>query len=217
MLNGQQVLFTNVTHASPAREACCSFLKILQSQRITFSIPRLGLQDKESLSHFTVKRRNACVAALFLFSASSDRPGSGSPFWGLPARRSPGSKEVFMIATTIKMLTLSFFWSALWAIGWLALLDGGMPHAMHPSLEVWAVVLLFLLAFACLLADLPVTLAQARQKQRACAKREQRLASTRVHTQSFPLQECTRHQMRDTQILRATFHVMAGLETFCEQ
>lgn len=35
------MLFLNVEQASPAREACCLFLKISRSQRITLSITRM--------------------------------------------------------------------------------------------------------------------------------------------------------------------------------
>lgn len=123
-----------------------------------------------------------------------------------------------MIATTVKMLTLSFFWSALWTIGWVALLDGGMPDIMHPSIEVGVATLLFLFAFACLLADLPEALAQTRREQKERAELEERAAAARAHTQFLILQERAGRRMRNAQIQRVILQgVTAGLEAFCEQ
>jgi hypothetical protein len=123
-----------------------------------------------------------------------------------------------MITSIVKTLLFRLFWSALWGMGWGMLLDGGMPDIAHMSIGWGVALFLFLLVFACLLADLPAVLAQRQHMPKEHAEKTTHAAGARARTPFFILQKGTARRGCNTQFLRAILQeVTARFTAFCEE
>ena len=123
-----------------------------------------------------------------------------------------------MTTSIVKTLLFSFFWSALWGMGWGMLLDGGMPDIAHISMGWGVALFLFLLAFACLLADLPAVLAQRQHMPKEHVEKTMHAASARARTPFFIIQKGTARRGCNTPFLRAILQgATARFTAFCEE